>query len=61
MNFKLRLAILGPTLAAILALAILGFALPHLMQPLTLAMILVLAAGTSINFFLNRSRNRKNG
>jgi hypothetical protein len=54
--FKLRLAVLGPALAVVVALVVLGVAQPQWIGPTALAVLAVLLIGLVTLFLLERSR-----
>jgi hypothetical protein len=54
--YKLRLAVLGPALAVMVALVLLGFAQPQWIGPIAFALLAVLLIGLVTLFFLERSR-----
>jgi hypothetical protein len=58
--YKLRLAVMGPAIAVMVVLAILAFAQPHLMRPITFALPVVLIISTTTLFVMERARKRKN-
>jgi uncharacterized membrane protein len=54
--YKLRLAVLVPALAVMVALVLLGFAQPQWINPIILALLAVLLISLVTLFFLERSR-----
>jgi hypothetical protein len=54
--YKLRLAVLGPVLAVMVALVLLGFAQPQWIGPIALTVLAVLLIGLVVLFLLERSR-----